>query len=410
MNEKGKIHVCYALNDRDLHYAKYIGTSMQSILERTETSLVFHLLHDETLSIENKAKFEQLVHCYGAQICFYDMSVLMRDYLEKVYTLLDGSWLDWYSRAVIYRFCIWQVIPQKIDRVVYLDADTLVYMDVVELWQELVPECGLAAVGDVSLQQYPQEYNLIREGVFNPQKYFNSGVLLMARTRFWEQNDWLQAAMDFLTEHPLADFPDQDAMNASFIHHYRQLPYRYNRLVDWERLQKEALSPGIYHFSGHAIDLDFEDIFTRLYFDSFMKTPWSDAAFLKRFSHMVQQTYDIRTNTLNRLSNLFVRKKRIVIYEPEFTDWVQENIQLQSGEDVILCNPVAQHYADFIEAMISLKKTHVFLFFSESYPLDKKNFQAADLVEQEDFLDGKLFLPQRDGGYSMDGYRAFRKM
>ena len=65
---------------------------------------------------------------------------------------------------------------------------------------------------------------------------------------------------------------------------------------------------------------------------------------------------------------------------------------------------------EFIAAMQKLRATHVFLIFSESYPLDKRQFEAAGLNEQEDFLDGKLLLPQREGGYVLDSYQAFRSM
>lgn len=405
-----RIHVCYALNDRDGHYAKYIGTSMQSILERTNAAVVFHLLHDETLTMENKKKFNQLVQSYGAKICFYDMPALKKTYLDQAYRLLDGRWLAWYSRAVIYRFCIWQVLPSDISRAIYLDADILFHMDITELWQEVVPTCGLAAVGDIAVQQHPQNYNLVKDGYFEAAHYFNSGVLLMERAEFWEQNDWMKITLDFFAAHPRADFPDQDVMNDCFIHEYHQLPYKYNRLVDWERLQKTEVSPGIYHFSGHAINLDLSDSFTRLYFDSFTKTPWCDADFMGKFSQLIRQTYDIRTAVLNQIGNLFARKKRVVVYEKRFADWVRKNIQLQPEEEVIPCESVAVHRDEFIVAMQKLQVTHVFLILSESYPLDKQQFEAAGLIEQEDFLDGKLLLPQREGGYTLDGYQAFRKM
>lgn len=405
-----RIHVCYALNDRDGHYAKYIGTSMQSILERTDASMIFHLLHDETLTRENRARFEQLVRPYRAELCFYDMSVQKADYLERAYALLDGRWLDWYSRAVIYRFCIWQVLPARIDRVIYLDADTLFHMDIADFWGEDVPSCGLSAVGDIGVQQCPWDYNLIKDGYFDSQRYFNSGVLLMERTDFWEQNDWLQLTLDFFAEHPTADFPDQDVMNNCFIHEYHQLSYQYNRLVDWERLQKVPVSSGIYHFSGHAINMDLSDSYNRLYFDSFTKTPWYDAEFMAKFSQLIRQTYDIRTAVLNQLGNLFARKKRVVVYETGFAAWIRENIQLQLEEEEIPCESVAAHCDEFIAAMQKLRATHVFLIFSESYPLDKRQFEAAGLNEQEDFLDGKLLLPQREGGYVLDSYQAFRSM
>lgn len=405
-----RIHVCYALNDSDGHYAKYIGTSIQSIVERTDASIVFHLLHDETLTTENRGKFEQLVCPYGSEIHFYDMPALKKAYLEQAYRLLDGRWLAWYSRAVIYRFCIWQILPSDIGRAIYLDADILFHMDIADFAEEEIPNCGLSAVGDIGVQQASKDYNLIKDGYFDAQRYFNSGVLLMERTKFWERNDWLKETLDFFQKHPLADFPDQDVMNDCFIHEYNRLPYRFNRLVDWERLQKTPVAPGIYHFSGHAINLDLSDAFNRLYFDSFTKTPWCDVEFLAKFSGLIRQTYDIRTDTMNQLSNLFARKKRVVAYEPEFAAWVRENVQLQPEEDEILCEPVAAHRDEFIVAMKKLRATHVFLIFSESYPLDKQQFEAAGLNERENFFDGKLLLPQREGGYLMDGYRAFRSM
>ena len=232
----------------------------------------------------------------------------------------------------------------------------------------------------------------------------------MERTEFWERNDWLQLTLDFFVAHPTADFPDQDVMNDRFIGMYHQLPYRYNRLVDWERLQNTPVSSGIYHFSGHAIDLDLLDSFNRLYFDSFTRTPWCDGAFLAKFSGLIRQTYDKRTATMNQISNLVARKKRVAVYEMKFAVWVRKNIQLQPEEESILCESVAAHREEILVAMQKLQVTHVFLIFSESYPLDKQRFQAAGMIEQKDFLDGKLFLPQRHGGYALDGYQAFRKM
>ena len=64
LNEQDEdiIHIGFGLHDKDGHYSVWVGTVMQSILEHTDSRICFHILHDETVSEENKRKLKQVAH------------------------------------------------------------------------------------------------------------------------------------------------------------------------------------------------------------------------------------------------------------------------------------------------------------------------------------------------------------
>ncbi len=57
------IHVCYGLHDGDGRYSKFTGTSILSMFENATTpprSVTVHILHDDTLTADNRDKFSYL--------------------------------------------------------------------------------------------------------------------------------------------------------------------------------------------------------------------------------------------------------------------------------------------------------------------------------------------------------------
>ena len=62
------IHVCYAMRDESGKYSKFVGTSMLSMFENTREKITVHLIHDSTLSCENRKKFLQIVYKYDQEI------------------------------------------------------------------------------------------------------------------------------------------------------------------------------------------------------------------------------------------------------------------------------------------------------------------------------------------------------
>jgi len=51
------IHVCYGIYDDTGRYSKFTGMSILSMFENTRTEVTVHLLHDDTLTDDNRDKF-----------------------------------------------------------------------------------------------------------------------------------------------------------------------------------------------------------------------------------------------------------------------------------------------------------------------------------------------------------------
>ena len=70
------IQVCFGLHDADGHYSKFTGTTLTSIFENTCAEVTAHLLHDDTLTQDNREKFSALARRYNQTIKFYNVEKL----------------------------------------------------------------------------------------------------------------------------------------------------------------------------------------------------------------------------------------------------------------------------------------------------------------------------------------------
>ena len=76
------IHVCFALRDETGYSAKFVGTAMLSMFEnifKPLPSITVHILHDNTLTADNRSKFSYLAGRYGQQVKFYNVVELCAD-------------------------------------------------------------------------------------------------------------------------------------------------------------------------------------------------------------------------------------------------------------------------------------------------------------------------------------------
>ena len=59
------IHIAYAVSDKKGTYTKLVGTSMHSVFAHTQEWVTVHLLHDQSLSEDNRRYLMQLVRRFG---------------------------------------------------------------------------------------------------------------------------------------------------------------------------------------------------------------------------------------------------------------------------------------------------------------------------------------------------------
>ena len=150
-----------------------------------------------------------------------------------------------------FRIALAELLPQRINRVIYLDCDIIVLGSLKPLWELELHGFKLAAVAE--LFNYRNE----ELGLGNDVKYFNSGVLVIDLS-VWRREHISQQVFNFLAMHPeKIKFHDQDALNAVLFNKWLQLSEIYNltvtHLEKFRKLSKKNVPmdplPVVMHFN-----------------------------------------------------------------------------------------------------------------------------------------------------------------
>lgn len=165
------------------------------------------------------------------------------DTLEQ---LLHGRDVQRFSALGYARLQAPSLFPQH-DRIIYLDADTVLYADAAELYDADLHGAPVGAIRDTAvLSSLPAGYpcrqlrKLQPLGLHDPFLYFNSGVLVLDLARMREE-DAESLLLHVIEEHnELLEHPDQDALNIVFHRQIFPLPIEWNYHFQFE-LEKNGL-------------------------------------------------------------------------------------------------------------------------------------------------------------------------
>jgi lipopolysaccharide biosynthesis glycosyltransferase len=121
------------------------------------------------------------------------------------------------SAAAYARLLIGEVLPADVERILYLDCDTLVVRSVADHFAVDLEGRLVGAVPDASVplagQRYAR-YGHVPLGLLPGAPYFNNGVLLIDRYA-WHSENIGRRCLRFVDEHrDTLLFPGQDALNA----------------------------------------------------------------------------------------------------------------------------------------------------------------------------------------------------
>lgn len=251
MND-GTIHIALAFCDPRGTYARHAAVTMASIFANTARVVCVHIIHDDTLTAENREKLELLARNFGQEADFVNVEERIGEHgIDASRLTLDGA------RGTLFRLLIPDVVT--VDRIVYLDCDIVVTMDIAELWELPLGERAVAAARDVwsldFLKGRPIPWRLslawdimgvARDG------YFNAGVLLLNLKKLREAYDFLRAVEDFYAEYRRCiTLADQDCLNCIFSDDKLLIDEKFNR-IRTDGVREEDLAGSIWHMAGGA--------------------------------------------------------------------------------------------------------------------------------------------------------------
>lgn len=126
-------------------------------------------------------------------------------------------------------------------RIFYLDADTVLYADVAELYDTDLCGAAVGAVRDTAVLSslvagYPRRQlrKLQPLGLHDPFHYFNSGVLVLDLDRMREEDAEVRLLHVIEEHNELLEHPDQDALNIVFHRQIFPLPVEWNYHFQFE--------------------------------------------------------------------------------------------------------------------------------------------------------------------------------
>ena len=230
----------------------YIGAIVLlcSILEHNDwcDQITIYVLYSE-LPLEKQKRFSQVASERGHASVVY-IRVGAEEFSDA------PIFWKWISRETYYRLLAQELLPQSVDRILYLDADLIVRKSLQEFYQQdfegkLLVACNRRKAGQIEPKRLEQ-LTLPPDAI-----YFNAGVLLY---NLKEQREQLDSSVyrEYLTLFSKwLTYQDQDVLNAVFYGLTKYADYRFYNVFDFDILNEEKRERAlrrsvIFHYNGRG--------------------------------------------------------------------------------------------------------------------------------------------------------------
>ena len=265
------MNIAIAINEA---YVPYAYVLLYSIFKNNDGKKIKIFLLQDDVEKESLNKIRDLAESNGATLEIPPI------HIEKTYSIFYEGYA--WPKEICYRLKLPEILPEEIDRILYLDADMIVQKSLEPLYNmdfegnELIAAKDIPSVmdkegGKSGRNKRPDDFF----SLFDKEEYFNSGMLLMNLDKLrgkYTLEEYIKHAEKFDYKLP---FPDQDILN--YVHRGRVKfvePWIYNYTsiyasgpkgaYDYRRVKDEVV---IVHFAvikpwhgGDHVHYDLEKI------------------------------------------------------------------------------------------------------------------------------------------------------
>ena len=217
-----KINIAYAPDDK---YINQTVVSMTSAVENNQKHEIEFIIVYSNLSNKNIEKLKAVPNC--------KIRLLQVD--ENMFKGLPIA--HWLTVQAWFRTKLPDLCPD-INKLLYLDCDTLILGDLEELFSTDMEGKFIAGVKDVwGVDKY------VKRLAMKSNVYINTGMLLV-NAEYCRKKDFFNKIVDFATHNPkIIEFSDQDAVNKIADENKLVLHPKFNYMDTWWK-------GGYYEFEG----------------------------------------------------------------------------------------------------------------------------------------------------------------
>lgn len=290
----------------DNNYARHVGISITSLYEHNQMvpELAVYLI-DDGISAENHRKLDEVASRYGRKITYVPFGT------HKQRLTLNNKWelpISAYARLFVQ-----DMVLESVDRLLYMDCDTIVCDSLAELWTLDMQGKTIAAVEDVCSCIFQPETKSP-----NQYRYICSGVILIDMKK-WRQIDAQRLCLEYLDRmNGQVRHHDQTILNGVFWNDCLLLHPRYDVLTPvflmsynnlkahfglWDQyytkkeIRESVKNPAIIHYTSSNIGRPWENsahpkakIYQKYWKNSAWKDePWGE--FRSTYDRIQKRTY-----------------------------------------------------------------------------------------------------------------------
>jgi lipopolysaccharide biosynthesis glycosyltransferase len=201
MYQEDVAHIVYGSDDK---FAEILGVSLVSLYENSkDMNEIYVYVLDSEISLENKIKLNSIPLRYGRKPLNYIVAKNISEELN-IDVQMDRGSLSQYARLFVS-----SLLPDTLERVLYLDCDIIVNKSIKNLWTMDMHGKTIAALMDAFSKYYRVNIELQPNDIM-----FNSGVMLIDLNRWKKQNVENQLMKFIVKYNGKIQQGDQGALNS----------------------------------------------------------------------------------------------------------------------------------------------------------------------------------------------------
>ncbi|MWW23657.1 glycosyltransferase family 8 protein [Algibacter lectus] len=259
-----EIHVALS---SDENYVPFLATAVISVIENNSdlVNLTFHII-SVGITHSSQIKIQEMINSHNAKCVIYDFNKSKEFVAEFLFEIPE---INKYARLYLSK-----LLPEAVEKVIYLDCDALVLGSFKELWEVKLDDYFFAGVVDIITVNHKTSIDIPLDC-----QYFNSGMLLMNLRKFRDENSIIKVE-NFVKTYIKREVKygnDQAVINALFYKDFYPLHPKYNCITPFYLMKSEELVK-LYglkeYYSNEELQEAIENpIFVHLT-PSFITRPW----------------------------------------------------------------------------------------------------------------------------------------
>lgn len=297
-------NVLFAANDK---FSPYLGVSIYSLLKNNceDFDEINIYVLDDDINMEHKNKLRDIVSSFNQKLIF----ITVVDIESMIGNKLHLMEKEGVSSSTAYARLFASTLLPDIDKILYLDSDSLIVNSFKELWELNITNYYVAGVEDMLGVDYiKNQINLNESNI-----YINSGFLLM-NLKKWREDNIEEQFIKFLKNHlDKFIFHDQGVVNGVCKDKILCLDPKYNLQgqfhgIDYNKAIKWAGFPNHYD-EKTIINAQKNPIF--IHFTGKINRPWSNK---KQHFYKLYYKYVNETPFKNEISYNSIPFRYIAVY------------------------------------------------------------------------------------------------